>query len=183
MQRCTAHPFPGLHVKMPDMTAYNESRSPLDRRSLLIYTTIGAMPIGHNKLVLHACAHLYLSDKHSLEFAAAHTGLQKRWTAMASLSHTVIFHTSGPALVLGRSEIEDHQDQGEKWFVQEVWTDRVVDDRTVHKSKIYSEDGVHVASTMQDGLLRLAPEDELEEGNEDGKPKGWSSRRKGMSKM
>jgi len=162
------------------MTAYNEPHSPLDRRSLLIYTTIGAMPKGRNHLVLHACAHLYLSDKHSLEFAAAHTSLHKRWTAMASLSHTVIFHTTGPALVLGQTGIEVNEQQKEKWFVQEVWTDRVVDGRIVHKSKIYSEDGVHVASTMQDGLLRLAPEDQRDV---EGGTEGWSSRRKGSSKM
>ena len=97
---------------------------------------------------------------------------------MASLSHTVIFHNSGPALALGRSETEDKQQQQEKWFVQEVWTDRVVDGRTVHKSRIYSEDGVHVASTMQDGLLRLAPDESVS-----GEPEGRGSRRKGLSKM
>jgi acyl-CoA thioesterase len=162
------------------MTAHNESRSWQERRSLLVYTTIGAMPTGHNALVLHACAHLYLSDKHSLEFAAAHTSLEKRWTAMASLSHTVIFHTSGLALVFGQTGTEDGQQQEEKWFVQEVWTDRVVDGRIVHKSKIYSEDGVHVASTMQDGLLRLAPDADQDV---EGEPKGWGARRKRLSKM
>ena len=180
VERRTAHPFPGLHVKMPDMTAYNESRSPLNRRSLLIYTTIGAMPVGRNNLALHACAHLYLSDKHSLEFAAAHTSLHERWTAMASLSHTVIYHSSGPALGLGQSGREDNHQQQEKWFVQEVWTDRVADGRTVHKSELFSEDGVHVASTMQDGLLRLAPGDD---GDVESEPQGRGSRRKGLSKM
>jgi len=50
----------------------------------------------------------------------------------------------------------------------------------VHKSELFSEDGVHVASTMQDGLLRLAPGDD---GDVESEPQGRGSRRKGLSKM
>lgn len=101
---------------------------------------------------LHACAHLYASDINSLFMVAAHTGLEHNHSQMASLSQTVVFHSQAQGFVVGR----------EKWYVQEVSTDRMGDGRGMHRSRIWSEEGGHVASSMQDGLIRLRFEDEEE---------------------
>jgi hypothetical protein len=83
---------------------------------------------------------------------------------MASLSHTVVFHSAGESLAFAEDDVKGQ----EKWFVQEVWTDRVNDGRIDHKSKIWSKQGDHIASTMQDGLLRLASmsEEEVEKAKD-----------------
>lgn len=50
--------FPGLECRKVDMTKYNESRNPLDRRQLIFYRAIGEMPDDPN---MHLCARTYLS--------------------------------------------------------------------------------------------------------------------------
>jgi len=77
---------------------------------------------------------------------------------MASLSQTVVFHSQASGFVVGSER------GGGKWYVQEVSTDRMGDGRGIHRSRIWSEEGVHVASSMQDGLIRLRFEDEEEIG-------------------
>jgi len=67
-----------------------------------------------------------------------------------------VFHSQAPGFELGG------QGKDEKWYVQEVSTDRLGDGRGVHRSRIWSEEGVHVASSMQDGLIRLKFKDDAE---------------------
>jgi len=138
------------------MTAYNKHRPALARRSLIYYSAIGDMPGIDAQPNLHACAHLYASDINSLFLVAAHTGLELNFSQMASLSQTVVFHTQSSGFALGRGEGDG------VWYVQEVLTDRMGDGRATHRSRIWSEGGGHVASTMQDGLIRLRFEDDAE---------------------
>lgn len=105
---------------------------------------------------LHACAHLYASDINSLLMVAAHTGLELNHSQMASLSQTVVFHSQAPGFAMAGKAGDA------TWFVQEVFTDRLGDGRATHRSSIWSEEGVHIASTIQDGLIRLRFEDENE---------------------
>lgn len=152
-----AHPWPGLLLKKADMAPYNTNRSALDRRSLIYYSAIGAMPSLASDPNLHACAHLYASDVNSLLMVAAHTGLEGSYSQMASLSQTVLLHTG-----VGGFDVGD-DGQGRKWYVLEVRADRLEDGRATHKSRIWREgDGLHVGSTMQDGLIRLRFQDEEE---------------------
>jgi acyl-CoA thioesterase len=76
--------------------------------------------------------------------------------AALSLSHTVVFHVGGEGLSF-------HDRSGQKrWFYQENKSERIADGRALHKGKIYSRDGVLVATTMQDGALKLKPMTEAE---------------------
>lgn len=53
------------------------------------------------------------------------------------------------------------------WFVQEAWAGGSRHGRGLHQSRIWREDGLQIASTIQDGLVRLK--------TNDGKGKvGWS---------
>ncbi|KAH0345972.1 Thioesterase/thiol ester dehydrase-isomerase, partial [Aureobasidium melanogenum] len=137
--------FPGLECRKVDMTAYNNSLSPFDRRQLFFYRTIGDLPPDPN---IHACAHLYASDRNSLFVVANHFEVSEKFTHMASLSHTVVFHT--PALhIMTQSQSEKH------WFTQEVWTTRAGGGRATHHSRIIGPGGTHVATSFQEGMIRV----------------------------
>jgi hypothetical protein len=53
-------------MRKVDMTAYNKPRPTLERRQLQYYRVIGAMPSIEDDANLHACAHLYASDRNGL---------------------------------------------------------------------------------------------------------------------
>jgi acyl-CoA thioesterase II len=140
--------FPGLESRKVDMTAYNTtSASPLDRRQLYYYRAIGDLPADAN---IHACAHLYASDRNSLFSVADFLSVDDKFTHMASLSHSVIFHSPVAQMLLQDPETKD-----KFWTCQEVWTTRAAVGRAIHNSRIIGRGGVHVASTLQEGVLRV----------------------------
>lgn len=141
--------FPGLQTRKLDMHAYNCDRPPLERRQLFFNAVIGTLPPVSEAPNLHACAHLYASDQMSLFVVVALLDIAPHVTSLASLSHTVIFHTAAPALSMFDEEGR------ERWFCQEVWTDRAEDGRGVHHSRIWNSEGRHIATTFQDGMMRL----------------------------
>ena len=53
----------------------------------------------------------------------------------------------------------DEQGKG-KWYMQEAWTDRTGDGRGLHHSRLWDLDGRHIATTVQDGMIRLSFDDE-----------------------
>ncbi|KAI5251464.1 Thioesterase/thiol ester dehydrase-isomerase [Aureobasidium subglaciale] len=139
--------FPGLECRKVDMTSHNASLSPFDRRQLFFYRAIGNLPPDPN---IHACAHLYASDRNSLFIVARHLEISDKFTHMASLSHTVVFHC--PSLLLMMQD----QESGERtWFAQEVWTTRAGGGRGMHHSRIIGPGGADVASTFQEGMIRV----------------------------
>jgi len=134
---------------MIEMTEYNRNRTAWDRRQLFYSTIIGSIPPVSEAANLHACAHLYASDVMSLFVIVGLLELDAYVVSMASLSHTVIFHTAAEPLGV-------YDESGNKrYFCQEVWTDRAEDGRGVHHSRIWGPDGRHVATSIQDGLVRL----------------------------
>ena len=46
-----------------------------------------------------------------------------------------------------------------RWFCQEAWTGGSRHGRGVHESRMWREDGLHVASSIQDGMVRLKRDD------------------------
>lgn len=87
-----------------------------------------------------------------------------RFEAMASLSHTVVFHLTDSALAM--------VDEGRRrrWMLQEAWTDRVADARVTHHSRLWDEGERHVATTFQDGMLRVSmDEPRVGDGSREGK--------------
>lgn len=189
------NPIAGLHLRKADMSKHNANRDPLDRRQLTFYTLRGGLPLptapfpprDSNASVtreanLHACAHLYASDRNSLFIVPNHLNRGREFTRMASLSHSVIFHVGIRDLVMppeprihhpnadrtlrddeklslcsldGYEECDRDAD-GRKWFVQEAWMTRATGGRGLHTSRLWDyERGVHVATTFQDGLIRF----------------------------
>jgi acyl-CoA thioesterase II len=142
--------FPGLTMKRVDMSAYNDPREPLERRQLIFYRPIGELP---SDLNLHMCAHLYASDRNSLFIVANHLGVGGSFSQMGSLTHTVTFHANLKDLRFERNE-PPNSSQG-NWFCKEDGTDRASVGRANFHSRVFSPDGVHVMSIVQDGMVRI----------------------------
>ncbi|UPX18633.1 uncharacterized protein EKO05_0008926 [Ascochyta rabiei] len=189
------NPIGGLHLRKVDMHDNNANRDSLDRRQLTFYTLRGSLPLptapfppvaGEASLTreanLHACAHLYASDRNSLFIVPNHLDRGRDFTRMASLSHSVIFHVDVTNLImppepridhpnadrtlwedealslcqLDEYEGNDRDSDGRKWFVQEAWMTRATGGRGLHASRLWDyEKGVHIATTFQDGLIRF----------------------------
>ncbi|GIZ39716.1 hypothetical protein CKM354_000308900 [Cercospora kikuchii] len=150
--------FPGLECRKVDMSAFNKDKHPLDRRQLIFYRTIGDMPSDEN---MHLCAHLFASDRNSLYIVANHFGLGDYFTSMSSLVHTVIMHSPPPATLFGSKTSPGHQrspldDKSGRWFCMESWGSRVSSGRAVYNCRIWNSKGEHIATAMQDGLIRYA---------------------------
>jgi hypothetical protein len=80
------------------MRAYNDPRPYLDRRQLQFYSVIGDMPSLRQDPNLHACAHLYASDRNSLFAVTNLLDIGDDYMQMASLAHTVVFHVNPDGL-------------------------------------------------------------------------------------
>lgn len=123
---------------------------------------------------LHAIAHIYASDRNSLFVIGDHLEISADARRTATISHTVIFHVGVEELlfsdepadkpknaaltenVAGSESAPDPKAKERKWYMQEVWTDRAEDGRGLHRSRIWDpETGVHLATTVQDGLVRF----------------------------
>lgn len=174
--------FPGLDVRKVDMTAYNQTdevrQNPHTYRQLAYYRLKGspadpcysdADEIRTREASgeydnLYACAHMYSSDKNSLLLVPRALGIE-RWESMASLTLTVIFHQHGDALRMidwDAAPTKEGDKLPKKWFIQEGWTPRSGENRCVHESWLWSPDGTLLATTIQDGMLRLFNPDRQE---------------------
>jgi acyl-CoA thioesterase len=151
--------FPGLECRKVDMAAYNKDRHPLDRRQLIFFRTIGDLPDDDN---MHLCAHLYASDRNSLYIVANHFELADHYTGMGSLAHTFIFHSPMRSMLLGSAGLKvgssaSHlYDRDGRWFCMEISGNRLGGGRAVHNCRIWNSEGEHVATSMQDGMVRMA---------------------------
>jgi acyl-CoA thioesterase II len=189
------NPVAGLHLRKVEMKKFNDTRAPSDRRQLIFYTLRGSLPLPTapfppvaasvpvtREANLHACTHLYASDRNSLFLIPNHLDRGRDFTRMASLSHTVIFHVGIKDLLMPPEPRINHPDadptafedgpmplcnidgytggdkDGRKWFVQESWFTRAASGRGLHQSRLFDyTTGTHIATTMQDGLIRFKP--------------------------
>lgn len=126
------------------MSEYNSSKAPEDWRQLSYYRPIGKLPLDQPNL--HACLHLYASDRNSLFMISNAVGFGDEVGSMGSLSHSVVFHVSSQDLLSLEGD----------WWCQEAWTPRSEGGRGMHESRIWNSKKIHIASTWQDGLVRKA---------------------------
>jgi len=188
------------------MTPYNAHiSSPFDKRQLLFYRIIEAPSASHTPTQstnlnenadtnanLHACAHLYASDRNSLFIVAANLDVGERFTQMASLSHTVVFHVPIADLLMTRptKELNSHtdnyghhndnnnddnnkNDDRRIWFCKEDWTSRAAGGRGIHQSRIIGPNGKHVASSWQEGVVRVGKDAGEQEASMKRSRAGW----------
>lgn len=204
--------FPGLQCRKVDMREWNAQRHPMERRQLIFYRMIFDREKGESEkekeeegmnmnMNMQLCAHLYASDRNSLFIVANLFDLGDLFTNMSSLSHTVIFHAEEGEMRFGSSTSEktttttttkrtkspfhkaNNDDGGGRWFCMEVFGSRIHGGRAVHNCRIFNDEGVHIATCMQDGLIRFAgdPQKPTEEELEmmEAVKKGWKRGRRG----
>ncbi|PGH17626.1 acyl-CoA thioesterase II [Helicocarpus griseus UAMH5409] len=104
---------------------------------------------------LYVCAHLFQSDRSSLFVIAWAHDMVYDLTNIASLSHTVIIHTHGPALRMIDWSVPDEAFR-RKWFTLEAHTSRSGENRGLFQGQAWGPDGTLVATMIQDGLLRVS---------------------------
>ncbi|KAI5304217.1 hypothetical protein KEM56_006728 [Ascosphaera pollenicola] len=113
---------------------------------------------------LYIAAHLFQSDRNSLFIIPWALRRVGDIMTMAALSHTVIFHTHGPALrmVDWRVVNEDGKNSlrpSPKWFTMESRSSASGENRGIYEARLWAPDGTLIATAMQDGFLRLASHD------------------------
>jgi acyl-CoA thioesterase len=186
--------FPGLDIRKADLSRRNAPAAPLAWRQLNYYRAVGSLP--PHLPNLHCAAHLYASDRNSLFLISHAMGFGNKLAKIASLCHSVQFHTGSAGLLLdpeprapqqavaitesgdaaavhGNANLPDARG----WFVQEAWSPRSGEQRGLHESKIWSPEGEHIATTFQDGLVKKAEggrkrmfEEVIKRFDGDGKP-------------
>lgn len=195
--------FPGLQCRKVNMREWNSKRHPMERRQLIFYRMIFDREKGEEEegmnMNMQLCAHLYASDRNSLFIVANLFDLGDLFTNMSSLSHTVIFHAEEGEMGFGSSSTSkttatskrtkspfhksNNNDGGGRWFCMEVFGSRIHGGRAVHNCRIFNDEGTHIATCMQDGLIRFAvdPQKPTEEELEmmEAVKKGWKRGRRG----
>ncbi|KAL4892100.1 thioesterase-like superfamily-domain-containing protein [Aspergillus ambiguus] len=132
--------FPGIEIRTPDLTRYNDKNSGTEHRRMHIYRGLPPMVLDPNML---AAAHAYVSDRAGLSvllhtFGATELGMS------GSLNHKMVFHIDPEKLRF--------EENG--WYIQEMSSSRGAEGRAVVESRIWSPTGELVASTVQDAMFR-----------------------------
>ncbi|KAI8946726.1 Thioesterase/thiol ester dehydrase-isomerase [Xylaria longipes] len=162
--------FPGLEMRKVDMRAYNNSRPFHERRELILYRILAPLPANTSDDVegndrdgdgdgrckidgpdAHICAHAYGADRNGLLMIGHHAGFGHNFGRAASLSYSFVIHVNAEEAVMTYTEGDD------QWWVQEACFPRVQAGRGIVHSKIWSPQGIHVASMYQDGIIRRQP--------------------------
>ncbi|KAF2671098.1 Thioesterase/thiol ester dehydrase-isomerase [Microthyrium microscopicum] len=147
-ETCLTTIFPGLFTSILPFDKIHQRTIPIKRENVYIYATQTDPSDTDSDPNLDAAAHLYHSDRESVWSMVRQYGLLDVLDSAASLSHTVTFHT-------GADKVRFSDSQGRRWFYLETGAERLSNGRGLHQGKIYDADGNHVATTLQDGAIRL----------------------------
>ncbi|TRX88879.1 hypothetical protein FHL15_010222 [Xylaria flabelliformis] len=167
--------FPIIDMRKVDMRAYNAGRPFHERRELILYRLLAPLPAnasndpegsgkdGDERCAIdgpdaHICAHAYGADRNGLLMIAKHAEFGYDLARAASLSYSFVVHVNAEEAVMTYSEGDD------QWWVQEACFPRVQAGRGIIHSKLWSPQGIHVASMYQDGILRRQPRPGDEKG-------------------
>ena len=129
-------PFEFRHVSSPIFRAVVGERTP---SQAVWMRAVGAMP---DDELLHRAAFAYASDQNLLEVVMRRHGIA--WSTpglrMASLDHAMWWHRPGRV---------------DEWFLYVQESPNAIGGRGLAFGRIYSRDGALIASTSQEGMIRL----------------------------
>ncbi|KAH9897273.1 acyl-thioesterase [Xylariomycetidae sp. FL2044] len=136
--------FPAVEIRKVDLTALNAGKPLHERRELLLYRLIAPIPASEPNS--HVLVHAFEADRNSVLMIGNHAGFGFNFGRAASLSYSFVVHVNAADAVMAYGEDE--------WWIQEATFPRVEAERGVLLSKIWSPQGLHVATEYQDGLVR-----------------------------
>ena len=141
--------FPVVDMKKVDMAAFNKGKPIHERVELILYRLLKPLPSdgsdGYDANA-HIVAHAFTVDRNGIIMLANHMGFGWSLAKAASLSYSLVVHVNPEEAVM--------RDGDDQWWVQEATFPRAGAGRGIIMSKIWSPDGVHVATEYQDGLIR-----------------------------
>lgn len=137
--------FPILDMYKVDMTAFNDARPLPEKRQLILYRLHKPLPA--DDATAHVLCHAFEADRNGLIMLGNLLGYGYALGPVASLSYSFYVHVdAAPGAVMRPGD-----DGG--WWLQEVCWPRVSAGRGMMESRIWSPEGVHVASGYQDGII------------------------------
>lgn len=145
--------FPMVDMKKVDMTEWNDEKPLHERRELILYRLLAPLPASTTpECNAHVLVHAYAADRNGLLMTANHLEFPLN-DKVASLSNTFVVHTNvadTAMTYLPTSKTDTDVRAG--WWIQEVCFPRAGAGRSIILNKIWSPEGVHVATEYQDGL-------------------------------
>lgn len=139
--------FPIVDMKKVDMSAFNKGKPLHERRDLILYRLLAPLPADEDANA-HVVVHAYTIDRNGLLMLANQMGIGRNFGRAASLSYSLVVHVNAEEAVM----------KGDGWWVQEVCFPRAGAGRGIVMSKVWSPEGVHVATEYQDGLCQAYEE-------------------------
>jgi acyl-CoA thioesterase-2 len=126
-----------LDVRLVDEPVWTEGRVATQEPVRAWIKADGLLP---DDRLLHLCMLTYVSDLTLLGSVVARHDVSATQLQMASLDHAMWFHQPFRA---------------DEWLLYECWSPAASGGRGLGTGRFYTRDGVLVASTMQEGLVRL----------------------------
>ncbi|KAI1332354.1 Thioesterase/thiol ester dehydrase-isomerase [Xylariaceae sp. FL0255] len=147
--------FPGLEMRKVDMREYNAPRPIYERRELLLYRLLSPLP-DSDGTDMSILAHAFVADRNGLLLIGDHLGFGDDLGRAASLSYSFVVHVNFAEAVMTYGD--------DQWWVLEASFPRVEAGRGIYYVKVWSPQGIHVASEYQDGIIRHFPRKGSEKG-------------------
>lgn len=135
--------FPICDMKKVDMSSYNIGKPLHERRELILYRLLEPLP-PDDDANSHIVVHAYTADRNGLLMLGNQMGIGKKFGRAASLSYSLVVHVNATDATM----------KGDGWWIQEVMFPRAAAGRGIVESKLWSPEGVHVATEYQDGLVQ-----------------------------
>lgn len=139
--------FPAVDMKKVDMAAFNKGKPLHEQRELILYRLLKPLPSDGTDgwdANAHICAHAYTIDRNGLLMMGNLLGMGDAFGRAASLSYSIVVHVNAEEAVM----------EGDGWWIQEASFPRVGAGRGLIVSKVWSPEGLHVATEYQDGLCQ-----------------------------
>lgn len=138
-----------VDTRKVDMSAYNKDKPPHERREISLYRLVKPLPVptdGNDSVLVHA----FSADRNGLLMVGNHNGLGHKFGKAATISNTFVVHENVETAAMKYGE----GDEEGIWWVQEYSFPRTARGRGIVVNKIWSPQGVHVATEYQDGVVR-----------------------------
>ncbi|KAK6512103.1 hypothetical protein TWF481_000999 [Arthrobotrys musiformis] len=163
--------YTAVDLRKVDVEEENRSRPLHEHRKVQIYKPVGPFP-PEEQSCLSICTHIYASDRNGMFAVTAPHNASDNIIHTGSLSHTLIFHANPEKLLFPDTAVgEEGYFNPSSWTVLEQLGDSASEGRGLIRSRIWSADGVLLASVMQDALIRVRVDNGEKAAGKDNKRK------------